>query len=279
MRFGIVLQPPLARDAALAEELGFDLVWVDQVASAAPLVTMGGLAACTHSVRLAAGVAAGAHPITVAEDAAVADLASGGRLILVLDGAEQDLMRETVELVFRSWAPRSFRHCGPRWTAPAHMPEHEHAEARVRVTPAPAQFEPTVWLRGAAAGPVARELGLAPVFDDTDSARSYWAARESAPADAAAVLRLRRPGRVRVDVAGEGTLDVSSLVRVLRERQDAWGLDVAVLELPATLGLPPRERALRRIATAVRPRLQIDRLPAGLTDHWRAREKSRGRRP
>lgn len=268
MRLGVVLRPPFKPDAALAEALGFDLAWVDENATPAPLVTIAGLAASVEGVRFAAAVGAGPHPIILAEEAAVADLASGGRLVLVLVGAEEPLLRETVELLFRSWAARPFRHEGSRWTAPAGLPEHVYAEERVRVTPPPAQLEPTVWLAGAAAVAVARDCGLAPVFDGADAARAFWTAAERDRGLAA--LRLRRPGRVRLQVRADDGLDVAALVAALRAQQDAWGVDVAVLELPAELSATAREHALRRIAADVRPALQIDRLPAGLAEHWEA---------
>lgn len=266
MRLGIVLEPPFAEDAARVEALGFDLAWVDEASAPAPLVTVAALAAATSGVRLAAALTAGAHPITLAEEAAVADHACGGRLVLVLAADEPALLAETVELVLRSWAARPFRHHGQRWTAPAGMPEHEHAEDRVRITPPPAQLQPTVWLGGQASGAVAAAVGLAPVLEEDGLASAFWASAERD--GGLAVLSLRRPGRVRVEVDHDGRVDSADLVSSLRARQDAWGLDVAVLELSGELERAARERALRTIATAVRPALQLDRLPPGLAEHW-----------
>jgi hypothetical protein len=265
MRLGLVLQPPWAEDAVLAEQLGFDLAWIDETTALAPLVVAAGLAPRTSGIRLAASVAAGPHPVTLAEELAVADLASGGRLVLAVGGDDEELLRETVELLFHALAARPFRHGGPRWPAPARLPEHEAAEDRLRVTPPPAQLEPSLWLSGPAAPAVAGSAGVAFVAD-LGRAREDWDLLERELGLAA--WRLRRPALLPVEVDEEGELDVSGLVESLRREQTAWGLDVAILELPAELAPVARERALRAIAVAVRPRLQIDRLPPGLEQHW-----------
>lgn len=268
MRLGIVLTAPMAEDAARADDLGFDVAWTDESLTPAPLVAVAALAATTASPRLAAAVTAGAHPILLAEEAAVADLACKGRLVLVLTADERGLLHETVELVLRAWAARPFTHKGSRWSVPAGLPEHEHADERVRVTPSPAQLEPTIWLAGEAAESVAAEWGLAPICDSDAAAAAFWAAAERDRR--AAALRARRPGRFRVDVDSDGDLEASRLIEQLRSQRDAWGLDVAILELPGGLARPARDRALRRIAAAVRPALTIDRVPDGLAEYWEA---------
>jgi hypothetical protein len=275
VRLGVVLEPPWTDDAVLAEKLGFDLVWVDDGNCPAPLVIAAGIGARTSGVRIAASVAAGPHPVTLAEEAAVADLASGGRLVLVVRGSDEESLTETVQLIFHAWAARPFRHQGPRFTVPAQLPEHDHAETRLRVTPTPAQLEPTVWLRGPAASAVARRGGVAPLIERADG-DEHWKAAESALGLAA--WRLRRPGLRPVQTDDDGGVDWRGLVGALLSEQVAWGMDVAVLTLPRALGAAARERALHTIATVVRPRVQIDRLPKGLEEHWqatRASERSR----
>jgi alkanesulfonate monooxygenase SsuD/methylene tetrahydromethanopterin reductase-like flavin-dependent oxidoreductase (luciferase family) len=242
VRLGLVLQPPWADDAALAEELGFDLVWIEEDAA---LVVAAALAPVTSGIRVVASVAAGPNPVVIAEEAAVADLALNGRLVLAVHGDDEALLHETVELLFHAFAARPFRHEGERWRAPARLPEHEHAEARMRVTPPPAQLEPTIWLHGDAAPAVARESGLAFVGGG---------AREPG----LATQRQRRP-------AFFTEPDVDTLLRA----QSEWGMDIAILRLPAD----ERERTLRTIARDVRPRLQIDRLPAGVEQHWDERPR------
>jgi alkanesulfonate monooxygenase SsuD/methylene tetrahydromethanopterin reductase-like flavin-dependent oxidoreductase (luciferase family) len=270
MRFGIALQAPWEDDATLLEELGFDLVWIDERVAPAPLIVAGALAATTRGIRIAASLASGPHPVSLAEEAAVADLASGGRLVLVLGADDEELLRETVELLFHAFAARPFTHRGARWQAPAGLPEHERAEARMRVTPAPAQLEPSIWLRGTAGPPVSSLAAIAFVAEQED-ASEQWTLLERDLGLAA--QRLRRPALVRIDVAGTGELDAEVLVRSLRRRQQAWGMDVAILELPE-LDARARRRALRSIATDVRPRLQLDHLPVGLEQHWNQSERS-----
>lgn len=266
MRLGLVLQPPWMADALAAEALGFDVAWVDEANCPAPFVVTGGIASQTSAIRIAASVSAGPHPVTLAEEASVADLATGGRLVLVVGSSDAELLTETMQLIFKAWAARPFRHQGARFTAPARLPEHEHAEERLRVTPTPAQLEPTVWLRGSAASGVALQYGLAPVIENGDRDQ-HWRRAESSQRGMA-TDRLRRPGLLPVPAEGDGSLDPSALVGALGSEQSAWGMDVAVLALPSALDVPARRRALQIIATEVRPRVQMDRLPAGLEQYW-----------
>jgi alkanesulfonate monooxygenase SsuD/methylene tetrahydromethanopterin reductase-like flavin-dependent oxidoreductase (luciferase family) len=267
MRIGIVLQTPWTDDAELLEQLGFDLVWVDERVAPAPLIVAGALAAATSAIRIVVSLATGPHPVTLAEEFAVADLASAGRLLLALRSDDEELLRETVELLFHAFAARPFAHRGTRWKAPAGLLEHARAEARMRVTPPPAQLEPSIWLCGDAGPALAREAALAFVAG-ADDAGERWQSLERALGLGAA--RLRRPALLPVAAAGTGELDAGRLIASLRQRQEAWGMDVAILELPDGLQAGARERMLRAIAGDVRPRLQLDRLPPGLERHWEA---------
>lgn len=270
MRFGVLLRDRWPDDAVLAEELGFDLVWIDESDAPAPLAVAAAVAPRTSGIRIVTAVAAGPNPVTLAEEAAVADLASGGRLVLALGGDDEALLRESVELLFHAFAARPFRHEGPRWPTPARLPEHERAEQRIRVTPPPAQLELPIWLRGEAACAVARAGNLAFVAEGPGAA-AEWSVLDVSLGLAA--RRLRRPALRPLDVAGDGALDADALVAALRREQDAWGLDVAVLAPPAGLAPAAHERCLRTVATAVRPRLQLDRLPDGLDAYWRTRSE------
>jgi alkanesulfonate monooxygenase SsuD/methylene tetrahydromethanopterin reductase-like flavin-dependent oxidoreductase (luciferase family) len=268
MRLGLVLDAPTAADAALAEELGFDLVWIDERSTRAPLVTVAALAPATSSLLFAAAVGAGPHPVILAEEATVADLACGGRLTLILEGEDSDLLGESADLLLAALAPRPFRHEGRRWRVPAGLPEHEQAEQRVRVMPAPAQLELTLWLGGTAAPAVAAARGLGFVSAGAgDDAAAHWAAAERLLGPASA--RPRRPALRSVDAGPEGELDVDALVAALRRERDEWGLDVLLARLPAGLDEPARRRAAGILAGAVRSRLALDRLPRGLEEHWR----------
>ena len=76
-------------DAMLAEELGFDSLWVaenhfsvDRQCSS-PFVIAGVLAGATRRIRIGVfSILTFAHPLRLAEDAATLDLMSGGRLML-----------------------------------------------------------------------------------------------------------------------------------------------------------------------------------------------------
>jgi alkanesulfonate monooxygenase SsuD/methylene tetrahydromethanopterin reductase-like flavin-dependent oxidoreductase (luciferase family) len=158
MRFAAVLREPgLARSA---EALGFDAVWLDERDLGAPLVVAAAVAAQTTALRLIACVDAGPHPVTLAEETIVADLASNGRLVLIVRGDDVDLLGETVEVLQLAFAARPFRHDGPRWRIPAGMPEHEPLGERLRVTPAPAQLLLPLWTAGRAGAAVARMRGI-----------------------------------------------------------------------------------------------------------------------
>ena len=270
MRFGIVLHDRALDEAVLADELGFDLAWLDEQTVGAPLVVAAAAASRTSGIRLAAAVVAGGAPVALAEDAAVADLATGGRLVLVVGGDDEPLLRETVELLFHAFAARPFHHPGPRWPTPVRLPEHEHAESRVRVTPTTAQLELPIWLRGPAAPRVAREGGLAFV-DESGDPGPDWDRATAALGLAAA--RLRRPAIRLLETDPDGGFDPDPVVLSLRAEQDAWGLDVAIFSLAPALAPSARERSLRLIATEVRPTLQLDRLPVGLEALWRERRE------
>ena len=252
-----MIAPPWAPDAGLAEACGFEVAWIDERATRAPLVVAAALAGRTATVRVVANMTAGPHPVTLAEEAAVADLALGGRLILGLHGDDEALLAETVELLHHAFAARPFRHEGRRWTVPARLPEHELAPPLARVTPAPAQLELPIWLSGAAARAVARAHGLT------------FVAGSGETIDANAPARLRRPALRAVPIRDDGLVDVPALVAALARERDEPGLDVAILKLPAGAG--DRTALIDQIGREVRPRLQLSALPDGLEATWPTR--------
>jgi alkanesulfonate monooxygenase SsuD/methylene tetrahydromethanopterin reductase-like flavin-dependent oxidoreductase (luciferase family) len=215
--------------ARRADELGFDLVWLDTGSA----VTACALAAATESVRVGLALTCGAHPVNLAEEAAVADLVLGGRLVLALGPGGWGLgpLSETVEVVLAAQAPRPFAHDGPQWTIPANLPGNLETETRVRVTPTPAQIEPPVWITGPDAATVAAEFGLSYVggADETSDAMvAAWTAIEAALGPATA--RLRRPAVRRFD---DG-FDLPAALASLDAEQEAWGMDVALLDVPGS---------------------------------------------
>ena len=268
MRLGVALGRGLLGEAELVEELGYSVVWLDERAAPAPLVAAAWVAQRAPSILIAAVVEAGVHPVTLAEESAVADLTTGGRLVLVLRSAEEPLLAETLEVLAMAWAGRPVRHTGARWRVPALLAEHAQAEPRLRVTPSPVQLEPALWLDGPAAPAVAATFGAAFVARGTagNAAALGWRAVERALGMAAS--RLRRPAVVAVAATAAGDVDVDALARQLIAAREGWGLDVAIVELPRHLDAAARERALARIAVNVRPRVQLARLPSGLDAVW-----------
>lgn len=235
----------LVEQAATAEAAGIALGWLPSHDHAA-LLAAAAVGARTSSLRLAACVRVGTHPLEIAEGAAVADNVTNGRLILVLEAVEDDpaLLRETAAAVLTALAPRPFRHAGARWTIPANLPGNDLPEERIVVRPPVVQTQLPVWLMG----PGASGLGLPFVGGAGGSA------------DAA------RPAVLDVD----GAFDADALVERLLAARREWGLDTAVIRLPAALGDAARREAIRTLARHVAPRVVMHELPAGVEAHWRA---------
>ena len=118
-----------------AEEFGFDSIWPaehhfsEYGYCASPAVTLAALATRTQKVRLGTGVVVLPlnHPLRVAEDYALLDLLSGGRVDLGVGrgyqphefagyGVDQtrsrDMFRESVELIQQAWTQERFSYEG-----------------------------------------------------------------------------------------------------------------------------------------------------------------------
>src|SRR3989449_8310432 len=77
------------RECEQAEATGFDSIWLGEhhnhpVLYPAPLIGLAAVASRTRTIRLGTGVLLLPlyHPVTVAEEGAMVDMISGGRLIL-----------------------------------------------------------------------------------------------------------------------------------------------------------------------------------------------------
>ncbi|MGH7800123.1 MAG: LLM class flavin-dependent oxidoreductase [Thermodesulfobacteriota bacterium] len=185
MRFGIgyysLQSPPhnpiphkqlyaeMLEQVSLAEELGFDSAWltehhfIDDGYCTSLLITAPAIAARTRKILIGTGVLLLPlhNPIKLAEDAAVVDIISGGRLILGLglgyrqekfDGFGVSLkdrkgcMEEGIEILKKSWKGEAFSF------------EGRHYEIKnLNVTPKPVQQPIPIWI-GAYQEPAIRRV-------------------------------------------------------------------------------------------------------------------------
>jgi hypothetical protein len=241
MRLGIELRLPIDNgtvaeaalaEAGLAEELGFDLVWIDSASIGQSMTVAAALASQLRATAVGAVV-----------DVDAADPTSWAQVDRVLDGRLVSCLRAAPGAGERS------------------------AEAvddfLAGLTSQSPQLEPTVWIAGDA--DVAASRGLTYVAADADDGARAWPGIESSLGRRA--LRLRRPARWPVEAATGSDLDVHAMAGALAAAQRAWGLDTAIL----AIGGSDREGVMRRIAHDVRPRVQLDRLPPGLSDYWDGR--------
>jgi alkanesulfonate monooxygenase SsuD/methylene tetrahydromethanopterin reductase-like flavin-dependent oxidoreductase (luciferase family) len=276
VRFGLRTTAARARhDAVSAERAGFDVVWVDDGACNGAAVAAS-LAAHTSGIRVVIGARVGdAHPIELAEEVAVADLALGGRTVLAVSPAEGavDRLSESLDLLLEAFGSHPFRHPGPHWPAPANLAGNVfNLEQRIRVTPPPAQLELPVWVVGAAGRSAANDRALGVVFDvdeAVDEIRAWW--RATSTSSPAQVRRMRRSLLWSPTIDG-GRLALAAAVDELRELRDAGDLDLVVVDVPTghggELADDQLDDLLDDISREVRPRLQLDRLPPGLDEHW-----------
>jgi Luciferase-like monooxygenase len=253
MRFLLELEPGtdldvLTAGARDAHAAGLDGVLLRETTDLpAPLIAAAALAARVPDVLIAAEIAIGVrHPFELAEEAAVTDLASGGRLILVARPASADYA-EALDLLRAALTPRPFHFEGRRWTVPANLAENVHGiEERVRMMPAPAQVRLELWGSGAGRdAALARGLG-------------HLADAEADPAELAAAHEAAGPAALGAPRARRETLDdPEALVARLRAGREAFGQDWAVVTGDAHV-----------LGTRVRPRVQLHRLNAKLEELW-----------
>jgi alkanesulfonate monooxygenase SsuD/methylene tetrahydromethanopterin reductase-like flavin-dependent oxidoreductase (luciferase family) len=245
----------LVRTAEAAHAAGLDGVLVTEWPQLpGALVSAAAVAARVPEVLVAAELAVGdRHPVELAEEAAVTDLTSGGRLVLVARPVGDDLDRyaESLDVIRHALAARPFRFEGVHWRVPANLPENvDQPEEQVRVTPAPAQPRLEVWGGGPGRGvALDRALGhLADADDDPAGLARAWAAAQSPAAIGAPRGRRER---------WNGAV---GLVERLRHGRAVFGQDWAAVAAPP--------EAAAEIGSLVRPRLQLHRLTPGLEEFW-----------
>lgn len=180
----------LRQQAILAEELGFEAIWLGEHHFTPfgvgdlpnPILLGADLAARTSRIRIGqmANIATWWHPIRLAEDLAMLDNMSGGRLEVGFgrgiwpyegpqfhpnadprkDAENRELFQETVDIVRKIWSEQYFDHHGTNYTFPAADTVFSHPSVaadpawqdgqrvtRLRVTPRPYQKpHPPLWM-------------------------------------------------------------------------------------------------------------------------------------
>lgn len=164
-------------EISTADQMGFDSAWLTEHHflndgyCPSLLVTAAAIAARTKKIRIGTGVLLTPlhDPVRVAEDAAVVDLISGGRLILGLGlgyrpeefaGFGRSLkerrgrMEESIEILNKSWMDEPFNHNGKYYKLD-----------NINVTPKPVQKPIPIWI-GAFTEPAIRRAARigAPLF-------------------------------------------------------------------------------------------------------------------
>lgn len=200
------------RECARAEAAGFDSVWLGEhhassVLYPTPLLALAAIAARTRRLRLGTGVLLLPlhHPLAVAEEAAMVDMISGGRLILGVGAgyAPEEFaafgvpitergsrLDEAVPLIQRLWSEDRVTHQGRHYRV-----------TDATVTPRPAQRpRPPIWFGGWVEAAIHRAARLG----------EAWLAGPSARLDeVAACVQLYRDARMAAErdpVAGEVAL-------------------------------------------------------------------------
>ncbi len=174
MRVGLVLPPgDESRMAAQAETHGLFAGLVRGRAEGEEMIAAAYAAAASESLRIVVQVTLGSeHPVTLAEELAVLDNISNGRIVLLahtgrlgVDEAEEDL-----DVLRRAWAGRPLRHRGMRWKIPAAIQGQAGPNA-VSVAPKPAQVDIPTWLTGPAAIQLSERTLLPTLATDLHSLR------------------------------------------------------------------------------------------------------------
>ena len=180
----------LRQQTVMAEELGFEAIWLGEHHFSPyglgdipnPILLGADLAARTSRIRIGqmANIATWWHPIRLAEDLAILDNMTRGRVEVGFgrgiwpyegpqfhpnadprkDRENRELFHETVEVVRKIWTQEYFSHQGTNYTFPAHDTQYSHPTyktdpawhdgervTRLRVTPRPYQQpHPPLWM-------------------------------------------------------------------------------------------------------------------------------------
>jgi len=151
-------QRAIVEQAVLAESLGFDSVWIEDDALAAPQIRLAAIAARTERVCIGAAIPlARLDPVRVAEDFATLDAISNGRVAMLVTrdlaaDASGDRFRESVALLHRLWTESAVHWSG----------RHRTPLDGVTIEPRPIQAAPPIWIGdpSPASSDLAAQLGL-----------------------------------------------------------------------------------------------------------------------
>ncbi len=155
------------------EALGYDEFWMaehhfqPEGYECIPNLLMLGLYLATQTKRLKFGcgfnIAPMWHPLRLAEDFAMADILSNGRVIFgvgrgyhtrevetfdapMLDGdANRDLFEEQIEIILKAFSQDSFSHHGKHFNIPAKVPYRGYELEKLTLVPRPRQQPVEVW--------------------------------------------------------------------------------------------------------------------------------------
>lgn len=263
MRLGLLMRRGSeAGDAASAEAHACAFVMLDADPGAA-FVAGAAVAVATRHVRIVVPVHLGSdHPVTLAEDLAVLDNLSNGRVVGLVDTRELSVTEaaEDLALLRMSLSARPVRHRGERWQVPAGLEGHEAPES-VHVTPKPVQIALPLWLSGDVAVKLAaghaRDLPvLTSSVDGVDAAAPVQPAllaiggtEASRDADREAVVALADAGATHlVLLAPDPTVALVQVARYLIP-------EVAMTDFPRVVAesmLPPGWSGPARYVTAGR---------------------------
>lgn len=142
----------LAGMAAQAVASSFDAVWV---AESREDGAGGGLAAAALlaqvvPIRVGAVVGAGLyHPLHLAEDIAIADLTSQGRIEVILriaTAVERDVLEEHIQVLALALSGAHIKWMGQHLRVPAGIEANQPAPSRLALNPRPAQPVVPVWI-------------------------------------------------------------------------------------------------------------------------------------
>jgi alkanesulfonate monooxygenase SsuD/methylene tetrahydromethanopterin reductase-like flavin-dependent oxidoreductase (luciferase family) len=252
MRLGVTLPAGDEVGAALAAEaVGIPFVEV-AAATGTEATVAAAVAATTSAVRIVVRLHLGdEHPTTLAEEIAVVDNVSNGRVAVLADlGAlDVDAAVDDLTLLRDSWLGRPLHRTGPRWQVAAGLPGHR-APPAVIVSPSPAQLVVPLWICGAAADDVTAALAVPSVAEgpaDVDPQSPVAPGRAQltgdVDADRALVLAWSAAGATHILCELGGSATVESLARWLIPEVAMIDFPRVVTETP--LPAPWPERATR----------------------------------